>query len=186
MARRTQATINGERTNGDGPPPSTLAAQLVQNQTRQTTSQPQDENATFRGLLHEILHNHAATQEGDVAVNAQLVSVVNQAGLVPLTLDNPFADWEVLIQQAGDSIAVIETTVRRQPEVLLIQLNPDGPQLVLNLLATLLAFYGRPKCEDLVIAPLLGSILEALSSSIDLWQQAGVFREVLQECMNGT
>lgn len=184
MARRTHTTTNGYHANGNGPPPSTLAAQIVQNQTRQPTSQPKDESAIFRGLLHEILHNQGV-QETDVNVNAQLVSVVVQAGLSPLTTENPFADWDVLLQQATDSIAVIETTVRRQPEVLQAQQSPNDPPLVLTILLALIGICGRPKCEDVPSRRLLESLLSSLESSLDLWQQMSVLRSVLQDCVDG-
>ncbi|KXS98458.1 hypothetical protein AC578_8070 [Pseudocercospora eumusae] len=185
MARRTPPTTNGYHTNANanGPPPSTLAAQIVQNQTRQPTSQPKDESAIFRGLLHEILHNQGV-QETDVNVNAQLVSVVVQAGLTPLTTENPFADWDVLLQQANDSIAVIETTVKRQPEVLQARQAPDDPPLVLTILLALIGICGRPKCEDVPSQRLLESLLSSLESSLDLWQQMSVLRSVLQDCVD--
>lgn len=185
MARRIRAATNATLANGNGPPPSTLAAQIVQNQqTRQPTSQPQDESAVFRGLLHEILHNQGA-QETDVNVNAHLISVVVQAGLAPLTNDNPFADWDVLLQQANDSIAVIETTIRHQPEVLIARLSADGPVLTLSILLAVIPICGRPKCEEVPTRRLLNSILSSLSSSIDLWQQAQTIRDVLRECVDG-
>lgn len=186
MARRQHATINGHHANGDAPPPSTLAAQIVQNQTRQATSQPQEETASFRDLLREILHSNAASPETDVGVNAQLINVVIQAGLMPLTLDNPFADWDVLTPQAMDSIAVIESTIKRQPEVLLSQISPDGPKLILSIVATLVALLGKPKCEQLAVRGLLIRSLKSLDTSIDLWQHARALSDVLQQSVDGT
>lgn len=185
MARRQHATSNGNHLHTDPPPPSTLAAQLVQNQTRQPTSQHQEEVASFRDLLHEILHSNAAAPETDVGANAQLVNVVIQAGLVPLTLDNPFADWDVLLPQAMDSVAVIESTIKRQPDVLLAQTSPDGPKLILSILATLIALCGRPKCEQLAVRRLLLCSLQSLDTSIHLWQHARALSEVLQQCVDG-
>ncbi|USW55643.1 Putative phosphatidylinositol 3-/4-kinase, catalytic domain, FATC domain, UME [Septoria linicola] len=184
MARRQHATLNGNHFTGDAPPPSTLAAQIVQNQTRQATSQPQEENASFRDLLHEILHSNAAAPETDVNVNAQLINVVLQAGLVPLTLDNPFADWDILIPQAMDSIAVIESTIRRQPQVLMAQLAPDGPQLILSILATLIALCGKAKCEQLAVRGLIVTSLNSLERSHELWRNARGLLEVLQHCVD--
>ena len=116
MARGVPIT-NGVHKNGDGPPPSTLAAQIVQNQYR-AAPQKNGEAATFAQLLREILHDHAATPETNVQVNVKLISVVAEAGLAPLADDNPFPQWDSLIAQAIDSIAVIQATIRRQPEVL--------------------------------------------------------------------
>lgn len=185
MARRTVA-VNGGPTNGDAAPQSTLAAQIVQNQTRPATSQqPPGETPNIREQLQAILYNQATVQETDVKVNAQLVSVLIQAGLVPLTAGNPFADDNVLLSLAVDSMSVIEATLKRQPEVLLEELIPDGPQLLLSLLTSLVALCGKPKCADLPVRQLLESAVSALRNSINFWPQARVLQEVLQECVDG-
>ncbi|PPJ56780.1 hypothetical protein CBER1_05957 [Cercospora berteroae] len=184
MARRQHAAPNGTHLKVDAPPASTLAAQIVQNQTRKATNQAQAETASFRDLLHEILHSNAAAPETDADVNAQLINVVVQAGLVPLTLENPFADWDVLVPQAMDSIAVIESTIRRQPEVLLHRLTPDGPQLILSIIATLIAICGRQKCEQIAVNDLLVSSMKSLERSPELWRQARTLSEVIQYCVD--
>ena len=58
------SSVNGGRlhTNGDLPPPSTLAAQIVQNQVRPEATHDNGEKATFSGLLQEILHSGAAPE----------------------------------------------------------------------------------------------------------------------------
>lgn len=185
MTRRS-AAANSNHNNGDEPPPSTYAAQLVQNQTRHAASQQPGETAPFAQLLHEILHDQNAAQELDVNVNAQLIAVVTELGLAPVNTENPFADQELLLSQAADSLAVIETTVKRQPGVLLLQIAPDGPQLLLSLLAALIALCGRPKCEKLPIGTLLASATVAFECSIDSWQYARTLREVVRECVDGT
>ena len=183
MTRRT-SNVNGTYTNGDAPPPSTLAAQIVQNQT--TAAPPQNgETPSFSELLQEILNNHAATPETDVQVNVKLISVVAQAGLGPLTDGNPFTQADTLLSQAADSLAVIESTIRRQPEVLFASTGANGPQLLLPLLSRLLAVCGRQKCEDLPIVRLLDSTFAALGAFIDLWQNAQVLRLVIEDCVNG-
>ena len=185
MARRNPVA-NGVHSNGEAPPPSTLAAQIVQNQTRTPAPQTNGEAVTFSHLLHEILYNHAATPETDVNVNVKLVNVVAEAGLAPLADGNPFAQWDVLIEQAKDSIAVIEATIRRQPEVLFTSISPGGPQLLLPLVARLVAVCGRARCEQLPVVPLLDSIIQALDGSIDLWQNSQIVRHLVEDCIHGT
>ncbi|TKA23330.1 hypothetical protein B0A50_07538 [Salinomyces thailandicus] len=129
---------HGVHINGDGevPPPSTLAAQIVQKQTRSAATQRQPQTAedtTLANLLHEMLYNPAAAQETDANVNVQLVNVVAEAGLGPLAIDDPFAQLDMLLPQARDSIAVIDKTIRRQPELLFTPVVDDGPQLLLPL-----------------------------------------------------
>ncbi|KAK3703151.1 serine/threonine-protein kinase M1 [Vermiconidia calcicola] len=182
MARGVPIT-NGVPINGDGPPPSTLAAQIVQNQYR-AAPQKNGEAATYAQLLREILHDHAATPETDVQVNVKLISVVAEAGLAPLADDNPFVQWDSLIAQATDSIAVIEATIKRQPEVLFSTINENGPQLLLPLLARLAAVCGRPRCQDLPIVQLLNSVFGVLKASIDLWEYAQVLRDAVQNCVD--
>ena len=185
MTRRVP-TANGVHTNGDVPPPSTLAAQIVQNQTRPAPPQQNGEKVTFAELLHEILHDRDATPETDIRVNVKLINVVAEAGLAPLADGNPFAQWDILIPQAIDSIAVIESTIKRQPEVIITSISSDGPLLLLPLIARLAAVCGRFQCEDLPVVRLLDSVFRVLKSSLDLWQYANTLRQVLQECVDGT
>lgn len=184
MARRPQIT-NGVRHNGDAPPPSTLAAQIVQNQTRQAGHPSDGEPNVFTQLLHELLNNPAAAQESDVQVNAQLISVVAEAGLAPLIQDNPFVQLDALLSRAVDSLAVIEATIRRQPEVLFAQASEDGPQLLLSLLARLTAVCGRKGCHELPIAQLLDSAIAALMIAPSLWQHVQTLHDCIQEVIDG-
>ncbi|KAK3050228.1 serine/threonine-protein kinase M1 [Extremus antarcticus] len=163
-------------------PPSTLAAQIVQNQTRSSAPQQNGEKATFAQLLHELLNNRGATPETDVQINVKLISVVAEAGLAPLVDGNPFADHDALLAQAIDSITVIETTIRRQPEVLFTSVVEDGPQLLLPLLARLLAVGGRSKCEGLPIVRLFDATFAALKASLDLWHYAQALQQIVQDC----
>lgn len=186
MARRT-STVSGNRANGEAPPPSTLAAQIVQNGTRpvNAASQQNVNTAAFHQMLQGILTDPDANQETDLQVNVQLIRVVTTAGLTVLTADNPFAQWDLLVPAASDSITVIEATVQRQPEVLLAPCNQDGPPLVLWLLARLAAICGRQRCEDLPIRRLLESCSQRLSISLDLWQYDFMLQQVIMDCVEG-
>jgi serine/threonine-protein kinase ATR len=184
---KSSRTTNGvhQHTNGDNaPPPSTLAAQIVQNQTTTKASQQSGEKATFAGLLHEILHNPSATPETDIGVNVQLISVVVEAGLSVLTRDDPFAQLDILLPQAADSLAVVEATIVRQADVLFAHISQDGPPLITWLLARLLPLCSRPKCGELNISGLINSAISAASKS-KLWRSAAVMQELVRECVNG-
>lgn len=178
--------VNGARihTNGDLPPPSTLAAQIVQNQARHDASQQNGEKATFAGLLQEILHSGAAP-ETDIHVNVQLITVVVEAGLTVLTRDDPFAQWGVLLPQAVDSIAVVQATVVRQPEVLLTPISSEGPQLLFWLLAKLIAVCGKQKCQFLPIPGLLNAAIASFERSTKLWKSAPLLRSLIRDCVDG-
>jgi serine/threonine-protein kinase ATR len=175
---------NGTHTNGEAPPPSTLAAQIVQNQTTTRASQQSGEKATFSGLLHEILHSSSATPETDIGVNVQLISVVVEAGLSILARDDPFAQLDLLLPQATDSLAVVKATIVRQPEVLFAPIGQDGPPLVVWLLARLFPLCGRSKCDGLPIAGLINSAISVLGSS-KLWRSAADVQGLIRECING-
>ncbi|KAK5137557.1 hypothetical protein LTR08_008537 [Meristemomyces frigidus] len=185
---RMMPEANGVHINADAyaPPPSTLAAQIVQNQTRPVAPQQDGENPTFPKLLHAILNDPAAAQEADLGVNIQLIDVVAEAGLAPLALDNPFAQLDVLIPQANDSLAVIEKTINRQPELLLTPVDENGPQLALPLFARLIAICGKPKCHDLAVGHLLDSLIRALVGSAESWQSAATLQQVLQDVVDET
>jgi serine/threonine-protein kinase ATR len=128
-----------------------------------------------------LLYDDGAQQETDVNVNAQLIHVVAQAGLTPLATGNPFAD----VEAATDSIKVIEVTVKRQPEVLFTALVPEGPPLLLELLASLVVLYGRSKPQELAITPALQSLLTSLSSSTESWPKARLLSSILVDCVDG-
>lgn len=182
---RATTGVHHHHTNGDNaPPPSTLAAQIVQNQTTTKASQQSGEKATFAGLLHEILHNPSATPETDIGVNVQLISVVVEAGLSVLTRDDPFAQLDVLLPQAADSLAVVEATIVRQADVLFAHISQDGPPLTIWLLARLLPLCSRPKCGELNVSGLINSAISAASKS-KLWRSAAVMQELVRECVNG-
>ncbi|KAK6440092.1 serine/threonine-protein kinase M1, partial [Oleoguttula sp. CCFEE 5521] len=170
--------------NRDGPPPSTLAAQIVHNQTRPPATQSNGEQATFAGLLHELLHNSDAAPETDVAVNVQLIAVVVKAGLSVLTHDNPFARWEELHSQAGDSLKVVKATITRQPEVLVTPIQPDGPQLLLWLIVRLLPICGNPRCQDLLLTDLLIAAITALEKSTKLWRATEIMQDLIRSCVD--
>lgn len=191
-SRNNGIPIHTTSNNNEAPPPSTLAAQIVQNQTVARASQQQQqhqqggEKATFSGLLHEILHNPAATPETDLSVNVQLISVVVEAGLSVLARDDPFAQFDVLVPQAEDSLSVVQATIVRQPEVLLAPISADGPPLLLWLVARLVALCGRPRCEGLKIAGMVDAAIRALEKSGKLWRSAEDVKALVRDCVNGT
>ena len=184
---RAMPTANGVHLNGDvyAQPPSTLAAQIVHHQTRPVAPQQDGENNAFPKLLNAILNDPAAAQETDLKVNIQLIDVVAEAGLAPLALDNPFAQLDVLIPQAHDSLAVIEKTIKRQPELLLTPVAENGPPLALPLFARLIAICGKPKCHELAVGRLLDTMLRAMEASGEFWHSTVTLQVVLQDVVDG-
>ncbi|KAK3679373.1 serine/threonine-protein kinase M1 [Recurvomyces mirabilis] len=174
--------------NGNAPPPSTLAAQIVQNQTGSAPQQNGGAEIPLKSLLNEILTLPDTAQETDIAVNVKLVHVVAEAGLSPLATLDPFANHDAVLSEAADSIAVIAKTIKRKPEVLLTPIVEGGPQLVLLLVSRLVSICGKPKTESLQIAELLDTAIRALLASLELWTAAAVVESmctgIVEECLS--
>ena len=136
-------------------PQSTLAAQLVRHFTNGKKRPKNQDEEAFGQLLREIL----GTENGQVVrrealkmdsdVDCKLIYVIVKAGLEKATLDDPLDGKTGLSRQATDSLAAINFTVKRNPEVLFVapqfqdlDPRPIGP-LYLWLLPKLLALAGR-------------------------------------------
>ncbi|KAI4730691.1 hypothetical protein E4T49_01590 [Aureobasidium sp. EXF-10728] len=185
---RGAASFGGDDlTDANLPPPSTLAAQLVKNHVDTARGLNQeDTTVTFRQLLQEIL-NKTSVPETDVDVNHKLIKVVVEAGLDVLFHDDPFAQWDFLIPQAIDSLAVIEFTIQRQPDILFhnASATPDQhPHLLLWLFPKLLMISKHSKGPQLQhsLASLLCSLVLSLSKSLDLWPYAKALLQMLRDC----
>ena len=129
MARGVARTGSGrpvfsELQHNDEPPKSTLAAQLVNHFTDGKKHSRNQDQETFRQLLQEVLGSEDEQQprteaiETDSVVNYKLIYVIFKAGLEPLHSEDPFGKQDERHKQANDSLAAIELTVRRNPEVL--------------------------------------------------------------------
>ena len=129
MARGVARTGSGRpvfselQHNGE-PPRSTLAAQLVNHFTDGKKHSRNQDQETFRQLLQEVLDSedeqHPRTEaiDDDNVVNYKLIYVIFKAGLEPLHSEDPFGKHDEIHKQAIDSLAAIEHTIRRNPEVL--------------------------------------------------------------------
>ncbi|GME37014.1 Phosphatidylinositol 3-/4-kinase catalytic [Neofusicoccum parvum] len=175
---------------GNGVPPSTIAAQIVNNHSRANETQEPQNNALFGQLLQEFLTDPSA-EAPDVRLNLQLVSVVVEAGFNALLKENPFGR-DVLLSQAKDGISVIRITIERNPELLFYhdQENEDSasqPPLVARLLPTLFSLLSRPSLELLHadLRDLLYSSIQALFAHHGTWDDAKVLVETYQACIIG-
>jgi len=186
---RAAASFGGDDlTDANLPPPSTLAAQLVRNHvdTARGVNQP-DTTVTFRQLLQEIL-NKTSVPETDVDVNHKLINVVVEAGLDVLFHNDPFAQWDFLISQAVDSLAVIQSTIQRQPDILFHNASSTSdqhPHLLLWLFPKLLMLSKHPKAHQLQdsLASLVSSLVLSLSKTLDLWPYAKALLQMLRDCV---
>ena len=136
------------------PPQSTLAAQLVSHFTDGKKHPKNQDEETFRQLLREILGTEsghivrAEPLETDSDVDCKLIYVIVKAGLENVYSDDPFNGKIELSRQAADSLTAINFTIKRNPEVLFVAPQFQGPDprpigpLYLWLLPKLLALIG--------------------------------------------
>ncbi|KAL0265041.1 serine/threonine-protein kinase M1 [Diplodia seriata] len=171
---------------GNGvPPPSTIAAQIVDNHSRANGAQEPQNNALFGQLLQEFLTDPSA-EESDVRLNLQLVSVVVEAGFNALLKENPFGR-DVLLSQARDGMSVIRITIERNPGLLFC---PDPvatdhathPPLVAKLLPIMFSLLSRPSLQSLhgELRELLHSFIQVLSTDRRTWLEANLLIETYQ------
>ena len=160
MARGPQVgglsfTANGDMQQNGDPPRSTLAAQLVQQFTDGRKRPKPHDQETFRQLLQEVLRTDgdplvsAETHENNVDVSGKLIYVILKAGLDSLLPYDPFDKGADTHQRMIDSLAAIEITIRRCPEVLFVKLpnqetdSNEAGQLFQWLLPRLFSFVAR-------------------------------------------
>lgn len=111
------------RQNGE-PPSSTLAAQLVQQFTDVKKRHRVHDNGTFRQLLDEVLgaktnssFSNIAHQSG-IDVDFRLIYVIVKAGIEQVLHSRNVDIPAALVIQTKDSLAAVDLTLRRNPDVL--------------------------------------------------------------------
>ena len=117
----------------NGPPPSTYAAQIVDNiesarlKTHSSGSRPH-----LKELLHRVLDADRrgifadGAFDSSLEVNHKLICVILRACLSFPNGPNPFDIQGDVYEQARDSLAVIQLTIRRGPEVLWVSPQGEG------------------------------------------------------------
>jgi serine/threonine-protein kinase ATR len=170
-------------------PPSTIAAQIVHNRSHVARQEPENK-ALFGKLLQEYLKD-PVLEEANVETNAQLIGVVAEAGLDVLLKDDPFAP-DTLLQQANDSLLVIQLTIKRTPDVLLFCSSNDSageakPPLILWLLPKILSLLGRSHMDHIQesLCRFLTETIGVVRGSSHLWRSSCIISKVLQEVVSG-
>lgn len=175
--------------NGD-PPPSTLAAKIVENRSKTTQQNQPEGKELFSKLLQEYLAD-PALEDSSVETNAKLIKVVAEAGLDTMLRDDPFSRDD-RIQQAKDSIAVISLTIERVPTVLFY--SDDSPAsslslpLFLCLLPKIFSLLGRPHLDavESELTALLERCMSVGRQSTRSWQTSESVVSILKFCVDGT
>ncbi|OLN85738.1 Protein kinase rad3 [Colletotrichum chlorophyti] len=150
----------------NAPPPSTLAAQLVENISASTKSTRSDENTELKRLFAVIekVKNKPdilRTAEERTEHNHMLIYVYARVVLESIKLDDPFCDRAHLRNEALKAINFLKVTIEETPSVL--ERTTDGKQFVFRgeeplwiwVFPKVLRLLGHSRCLDLS-TPIIG------------------------------
>lgn len=187
-ANSTQRLAPASITNGN-PPPSTIAAQIVNNASNVNAHQQPGSKVAFAQLLKEFL-NDPSTDEPSSQLNAQLISVIAEAGLDALLKDDPFALGQ-LLEQGIDSIAAIRLSIQRRPHLLLSARATEDeattqPPLLIWLFPKLLSLLDQPNLEAIHadVQNLLSTFIGVLCRTPKLCHQAISVLKLYRSCVD--
>ena len=189
---------NGHMSNGDGLPPSTYAAQIVENYSKAAVVKSQRDYAGINQLLENILEAEqrnlpiAGSIETDLEANHNLVYTLSRHVLELFHHSDPFFSKDARNLQVLNSLNVIDLTVRRSPNVLYAtseRKRPQGP-LILWIL---------PQLTNLILLAERESSAAIVQSTASLVQNALSIRhrltnargrrwsgvQIVQQCLEG-
>ncbi|RYP19412.1 hypothetical protein DL765_003385 [Monosporascus sp. GIB2] len=183
---------NGSTHHGQ-PPPSTLAAQLVENISASTRSSRPDETAELSKLIGIIERvkdepDNLKTQEERVGHNHMLIYVYARVTLEGLKWDDPFADTVHLRSEALGAINFLRVAVAETPEVLLATSDPGrflfrGKEpLWIWIFPKVLKMLGYNSSVDLAAAiePFFETVFSVACRSTALWPFIPQFLDYLK------
>ncbi|KAI0913098.1 phosphatidylinositol 3 [Ustulina deusta] len=186
-------TFNNGAMDHNAPPPSTLAAQLVENISTSARSSRPDETAELQRLFAAIekVKNEPGlltSHQERVEHNHMLIYVYARVVLEGLKWDEPFANTSQLRADAVRAINFLKITVNETPEVLLFTVNNGtflfrGPEpLWIWIFPKVLKMLGNSLCADLT-APIEGFFRElylTAARSNGLWSHIPRFLAYLR------
>ncbi|KAI8722117.1 Non-specific serine/threonine protein kinase [Fusarium sp. LHS14.1] len=182
------ALLDHGRSGGDfaaGPPPSTLAAQLVENISASTKSSRSDENSELKGffaVIQRVKDDPALlkTPEERIENNHMLLYVYARVVLDGIRLDDPFLDWAHVRTEGIKAINFLKFTIKETPSVLKHKVN--GQEFMFRgqeplwvwLLPQLLRLLGHPQCIELTegIEGFLQYLILTVAQTRSLWDLA--------------
>ena len=200
MALNQADSVEDRVLRGSIPPPSTAAAQLVDNYHRPGIRKNREWPNSFGRLLVEILQagddsrGAIRASESSIDVNTKVIFVVLEAGLHGNYGADPFLDDRTSSDQVRTILEVIVLTIRRHPQVLLhvpsgqsIKGGFSGP-LYLWLMPRIFEISLRPSLRDLrsdVFAVLRSCLLAESSLAVKSTERRSVISRYFQGCLNG-
>lgn len=143
-----------------GPPPSTLAAQLVENIAASTKASRTDENSELKGfydIIQRVTNNADLLKSPSEHIehNHMLIYVYCRVILDGMKLDDPFLDRAHLRAESLKAIVFMRYAIKETPSVLEYKSDDSGfifrghEPLWIWLLPQLLRMLGHPKCLEL-------------------------------------
>ncbi|TAQ86632.1 hypothetical protein B7494_g5044 [Chlorociboria aeruginascens] len=199
VASQSMSHTNGAPSAFDGPP-STMAAQLINNLSTTTTSRNKPsrhvEQDDLQKLMSEVsdLENNAielTSLEAKLEHKHKLIYVFARAVLERLTRDDPFMNFEQLVLQASEALDVFISTIKETPEVLNYVLKTESSlqrrgqePLWIWLFPRILALLGRRECDVLTekIKDFFYVSFQAVSRSPKMWNINSSFFCYLKDC----
>jgi serine/threonine-protein kinase ATR len=186
--------------NGFDPPPSTMAAQLINNLSTPNKPSRQSEQEDLKKLMDEVSNQEAnnaefPNEETKLEHKHKLIYVFARAVLERLAGDDPFLDVENIIPQASDALDIFMSTIKEIPSVLSYSVGPEssllrrGPApLWFWLFPRVLALLGRRQCDGLTekIKDFFYVCFQIVARSPKLWKLSSFFFCYFKECATST
>ncbi|KFA47821.1 hypothetical protein S40293_06413 [Stachybotrys chartarum IBT 40293] len=186
-AHKDAARVAAGPVNG-GPPPSTLAAQLVENISVSSKSSRSDDNAELQRLfaiIKRVKDNPTLLKSASERIehNHMLIYVYSRVVLENFKLDDPFLDLEHVRSEAVKAVHFLRFTIKETPSVLTYASDDHGllfrgsEPLWVWLLPYLLKLLGHAQCLQLegVIEVFLQYLFIVMSRNVALWEMASFF-----------
>jgi serine/threonine-protein kinase ATR len=188
----------GAVASGGCPPPSTLAAQLVENISTSTKSSRSDESNELKGLLATIqrIKDHPELLKNNtdrIEHNHMLIYVYCRVALEGIKLDDPFINRAHAHTEAIKAIHFLRFTIKETPSVLL-HTNSSGTLLQRGkeplwiwLLPHLFRFIGHALFEELEgsFEGFLQYLLLLICRTDEIWAIGPVMSLYLRACISG-
>jgi len=199
MAPVSRAAMNGYANGGPGafePPPSTMAAQLINDLS--TTNKPsrEPEQDDLKRLMTEVSDlENSPTELSNVDIKLEhkhkLIYVFARAVLERLGNDDPFMNAQQVVSQASEALDIFTSTITEIPAVLGYVLKPHeslqarGQEpLWMWLFPRVLTLLGRRECDDLTekIKSFFYASFQAVAKSPKIWNLSSLFFSYLKGC----
>ncbi len=190
---------HGHGHGGGGPPPSTLAAQLVENISASSRSARSDDNAELKGLFAVIqrVKDQPAllrTPAQRTEHNHMLVYVYCRVVLDAIRLDDPLLNQPHVRAEALKALNFLRFTINETPAVLCYASATHGllfrgaEPLWVWLLPQWLRMLGHPRCAELegAIEGFLQYLLLTVARISKLWPMIGPLTVFYRGCLTGT